>query len=94
MSLPDFDKIPGIISQPGVYSLDRWPLNVSEQIRFLQEVLAKWGPDASMTIVDPHDGYPGYIRVAFAPNDRGYAAYCGTGVEKATCKISWDVGVE
>ena len=61
--LPLYDYIPSLILEPGMYCLDRWPAEAEKQVEFLQQVMAMWGKSAKVHLVEPDDGYPGYIHV-------------------------------
>ena len=61
--LPDSDHIPGIIRAAGIYDVRRWPEKLTDVCRFVEQLRSKWGNNAFFVIVDPHDGYPGYIQV-------------------------------
>ena len=61
--LPDHDKIDCLQETSGMYSADRWPATIGEQMEFMRKVGSKWGYDSAMYLVHSYDGYPGYIMV-------------------------------
>ena len=61
--LPEFDEIPSIRREPGIYDLRREGLSVKSRLAFLKKVADKWGEDADVVFLGGSDGYPGFIKV-------------------------------
>ena len=60
--LPDRDPIPiPGLDGVGYYDDRRWPDNLADVCRFVEQLRSKWGNDAGLLFVPAEDGDPAYM---------------------------------